>query len=187
MKKILSLICVVILLLSSAVASAEFDFHSMSNTELEALIEQAQAELDNRDGVQEENSPVFYDANGIKMYLSGEYKVQWAPMAKADILYLEYIIENNSTHELDIRSMDAYVNGWDIDGISFYAEPKPGKKGKDYMAIKLTPAGISTFEEIKEVEFILEIFYDGRWMRPADIEALIKMRFEDGKIIFERD
>ena len=63
-KKILSILLLVILLVDIPAALAEVDFSSMSNAEIEALIVESKNELSRRNN-DEEKSTVFFDDGGI--------------------------------------------------------------------------------------------------------------------------
>lgn len=158
MKKLVCLLLIAMICFVSSALAAEIDFAEMSDEELQELITRAQAELNSRS--QEENtSPILYEENGIKLYLTGKYEIQHRK--DADLVYFEYIVENNTTHDIQISGHDCYVNGWDIGYVPFYGEPKSGKKAKDVFCVDIRPASISEYKDIETVEFVIE-FYLGK-------------------------
>lgn len=187
MKRLIAtiLFLVTVVCCASNALAGEIDLSKMSREELQNLINRAQTELNIR--YQTENVlPVLYEENGIKLYLTGENFVQHR--ADADLAYIGYIVENNTSYDLEISGKDGYVNDWDINTVPFYGEPKAGKKARDVFCLKLTPAGISELEDIETVEFTIE-FYLGKskysfGIQP-DYSKHIKMTIGNGFVIIE--
>lgn len=160
MKRLVSMLLCLVMLISST-ALAEIDYASMTSEELEQLIADAQAELDRRGGNEQDPDGfyadrVLFDIEGVRMYLTGEYTVKesFGNMR----FYVEVVVENNSTQELGCMPSGSFsVNGWtgkwDAPSI-----PPAGNKTKGKLTFDMEAASISTFEEIKEVEFGLRVY-----------------------------
>lgn len=153
MKK-LALILAMLLMFTSACAEG-FDFASMDDATLQAIIDGAKAELDNRNGSETDNS-ILLDQDGVKMYLTGNHEV-WG----SDNYYLdlEVIVENNSDRGICIDFDSVTINGWEVYGSGIY-NTGSGKKQKGMLEFKLTDASISTYEEVEEMEMIFYMFDD---------------------------
>lgn len=181
MKRAFCLVLAIMLCWISSAFAAEIDLPSMSNEELRDLITRAQAELDSRSQA-DDVTPILYEGNGIKLYLTGKYEIQHRK--DADLVYFEYIVENSSSRDLEISGKDGYVNGWSIGYVSFYGEPKAGKKAKDVFCVDIKPAGISEYKDIETVEFTVE-FYLGKSkysFSDPDVAQQITMTFSNGSI-----
>ena len=155
MKRIFCLLVMVMICCISFAYAADIDLSQMSDAELKELITHAQEELNSRTQGKDA-TPVLYDDNGIKLYLTGKHDIQHR--TDAELVYFEYIVENNTSSDLEISGRDGYVNGWDIGYVSFYGEPNAGKKAKDVFCVDIKPASISEYKAIEEIEFTIELY-----------------------------
>jgi len=154
MKKILALVMVLVCIFCWGFASAEgLDFASMSDEQLQAIIDGAKAELSSRNGGAVADG-VLIDQDGVKVYLTGEYEV-WG--YDSFYLSLEAIIENNSDRGISVDFMSASINGWEVYGSGIY-DTGSGKKQKGVFEFNLSDAGISTYEEVEEIEMNFYFF-----------------------------
>jgi len=168
MKKILALMMVLVCVFCWSFACAEgLDFASMSDEQLQAIIDGAKAELSSRNSSGGEKV-VLIDQDSVKVYLTGKHEV-WG--YESYYLDLEVVVENNSDKTISIIVDTASVNGWNVYG-SGISDTGAGKKQKGMMEVCLTDAEISTYEEVEEIEFNLMIYDSDNWETIAYIDPI---------------
>lgn len=166
MKK-LAWILIAILLFGCGVAEG-LDFASMSDDQLQAVIDGASAELAKRTPVQE-NEDVLIDQNGVKVYLTGNHEV-WG-YEEDWYLDLEAVVENNSDKTISILLDSASVNGWNVFSMGI-SDTQAGKKQKGVLDFYFSQAGIKTFEEVEEIEMVFTIYDSDNWNTVATTEPI---------------
>ena len=154
MKKILALVMVLVCVFCWSFACAEgLDFASMSDEQLQAIIDGATEELANRKGSNVADG-VLIDQDGVKLYLTGKHEV-WG--YDSHYLSLEAVVENNMDCGISIDFESVSINGWEVYGSGIF-DTGSGKKQKAEIDLLLSDAEISTYEEIEEIEFVFKMF-----------------------------
>lgn len=161
-KRILAALLATLLLLSLCAFAEGMDFASMTDEELHALVDGARNELANRELAATADT-VLIDQDDVKVYLTGEHKVS----SNGSYLYMEAVVVNDSDKQISILIDSSSINGWDVfsTGIS---ETNPGKKQKGEFDFSLEDAGISSYEEIEEIEMELYLFDSINYDRISD-------------------
>ena len=168
MKKILALVMVLVCVFCWSFACAEgLDFASMSDEQLQAIIDGAKAELSSRNGGVAADG-VLIDQDGVKVYLTGKHEV-WG--YDSYYLDLEVVVENNSGKTVSILVDTASVNGWNVYG-SGISDTGAGKKQKGSLEVCLTDAEISTYEEVEEIEFNFTIYDSDAWETISNVDTV---------------
>ena len=132
-------------------ASAELDLKGMSDTELSALISQAQQELNSRRAASGEEQIVLYNANGIYWYITDYEKSDWT-----SYLTINSIVENKSDKNVTLSIDTLSVNGWDVSTF-VYAQVSAGKKAKQEIAFDLSDASVEKASEITTMEAAIQV------------------------------
>lgn len=145
MKK-LALVLAMLLLFASACAEG-FDFASMDDATLKAVIAGAQAELQSR------SSKVLVDQDGWKVYLTGNYEEYGSDSHYVD---LEAIVENHSDRDINVSIESATINGWEVYCSGIY-ETGAGKNQKSTLDICLSDANLTSYAEIETMELVIDI------------------------------
>ena len=186
MKKMLSVILILMLLGGVALADKyddwvkeQYDFENATNAQLEtyiklgqAMVNNAQAELDKRNGstVQSESietkeelekrasdqnngaikitdGTVIIDYDGFTVTVEGE---PWISDSGERIyIYFTAVAENNSSNDYMISFEDVSINGWEQNGYGF-SLVSAGKKARDDCYFYATDAQPHSFDDIEE-------------------------------------
>ena len=150
--KCLAVLCLAMLLLTSAVAEG-LDYSSMTDEELQAVIDSASKELKSRhadSGVSLLNGGLILDQDGVVITLTGnrdEY---------GSYCDLEAVVENSTDHMIYVSPENASINGWEVFMTGIY-EVGSGKKKKGSFTISLGDAEISSLTEVEVMEMVLLI------------------------------
>ena len=153
MKKFISMILILVLSIAATFAFAEgVDVSSMTDEELRAIVDSARNELVKRELTAEADT-VLFDAEGVKMYLTGNSRVS----SDGEYAYFEVVVVNDTDVEVGITVESASINGWDVFGSDVYGT-SAGKKQKAEMFFKIADAEISTIEEIDDLELTFRLF-----------------------------
>ncbi len=170
-------------------ASAEYDFSSMTDSELVELISNAQEELKNRsEGAKKEI--VLYDDDGIKVYLTRNYKIRDL-ITKEKVIDIECIIENTSSRSVVLYVPNSSMNDWESGSApcygdsSFDFEVSPNKKAKGVICFSLKEANVKEYSEIEKIDFLLGLYFNGRSYisNPPNSSKKICLEFIDGVIV----
>ena len=154
MKKLITIILAMAMLLP-AVALADLpDVTSLSDQELKDLIEVCSAELASRDTAKEEETLLF-DQDGVKLYQTGEAYVY------DEYLYVPVAIHSEKDFELSLGMENVKINGWETysNGVFVIA----GAKKKDKLTFKIADADISEISQIESLEFSWVVFNNETW------------------------
>lgn len=150
----LTLTLALALLLCSCALAEGLDFASMTDEELQTVIDTARNELTNRQLIYAENT-VLIDQDGIKLYLSG--KNDFRLREESAYLELGTVLVNDSDKNVSILVDDLYVNGWRISALGG-GHADAGKKDKSTLDMNLFEAEITAFEDIEEMEFTFRVY-----------------------------
>lgn len=152
MKKVVSSILAIILLLSCVVSFAEEDYSSMTDDDLLLVLSHVRNEISRR-SLDLTDKTVLYDDGGVTVYIDGEYHVS------SSFLRYDLIVINDrdaEMHVFSVPSYKAYINGWEV----YMGTPgtiAAGKKKKAELSFKLDDAFISSVDEIEEIEFVIDV------------------------------
>ena len=150
MKRFVSVFLVVLMILNMVFAEG-IDVTSMTDEELYALVDSARNELSKRE-LDAAADTVLFDAEGVKMYLTGNNYVNGGEYA-----YFEVVVVNDTDTEVAVTIESASINGWDVASNGVYGT-SAGKKQKGEMFFHISDAEISTIEEIDDLELTFRLF-----------------------------
>jgi len=186
MKKVLCMIIAVICL--SSFAYAEFDFSSMTDSELLELISSAQTELKNRSDAKDKEI-VLYNENDIKVYLTRNYKIRELVTKGEFVIDFECIVENNSSYDVTMKVPDSSMNDWELGVASCYTgsggfgiSVSSNKKGKGVICFSLYKTNIRQYKDIRKIDFTLNLFLGNDYFYSKDI----CLEFVDGVMFFKK-
>ena len=146
----LAWILIVVLLFGCATAEG-FDFASMSDDQLQAVIDGARNELTKRVLVAAENT-VLFEQEGVTVYLTGDYEVtEYDP--ETVYLKMDTVIVNDSDRTVWILTDSLCINGWEVYAYGL-PDTNAGKKQKCVLEFMISDAGISSYEEIEDMEAV---------------------------------
>lgn len=154
MKKLITIILAMAMLLP-AVALADLpDITSLSDQELKDLIEVCSAELASRDTAKAEETLLF-DQDGVKLYQTDEAYVY------DEYLYVPVAIHSEKDFELSLGMENVKINGWETysNGVFVIA----GAKKKDKLTFKIADADINEISQIESLEFSWVVFNNETW------------------------
>ncbi len=163
------------LMLSSVCFGADLDYSSMSDEELNAVIDAAKAELAKREeqDAGEETELVLADMQGVKLVLTGKAKID-----DYGYLSLKGTLYNDSDKTLSLGMNDAYVNGWQTYPILSPMTLSPHMKAK--CELQMNCDGIvKKAKKIDDVVITMSVFGED-YMTIQDATA--KMVFSGGKV-----
>lgn len=164
MKRLLTLILAMFLIGSIALAES-LDYASMTDKELQDVIDGARNELSTRK-LNFEGTFVLFDQDGATLYLTGRYKIN-----KSAYTEMEAIFINNTGRSARVSVDDVYVNGWKVSS-SGPIGCDSGKKVKGTLSMSLSGAEISTFEEIEEIEFHISVLDESDYSRFITLDPI---------------
>lgn len=147
------LICLLVaLVLCLPVYAAAEDFSAMSTEELQTLIDQARAELLNRELATAEKT-VIVEADGITVTLTGEVDLE-TNYDDTKTLKLNVTVTNTSDKDMAVSLDSIYINGWEGWGFSSF-ELAAGKKTKDTIEIYEVDvdAELTALDQLETIEF----------------------------------
>lgn len=163
MKKLVSLLLVLILLLP-VLACAE-DYSTWETEQLREAQKAIRNELLSRELVAAKDT-VLIDQDGVKLYLTGEHDYM------GTLLRLNCVAINNSDKKVSINVVDGCVNGWDVSSVGI-AEISPGKKKKGSLMFNMNDTDVSQYEEVEELEFVLQIYDMDAWKAISKTDTII--------------
>ncbi|MBQ7849905.1 MAG: hypothetical protein IJ343_09310 [Clostridia bacterium] len=177
MKKLISLLLALVLMLGSTTAMAAVNVTGMTTTELTTLINSAMAELEKR--ANRNTSKVIVDKDGIYLALTDS-------MIHENGYYMDqhFMLKNNSAYDLTLSVKKVKVNGWDVErallwvGSSGY-KSKTLEAGSNYRDLYFEfddveeCTGVKSAGEIKTVVFVisLEQYVSSKTKRTINVEV----------------
>jgi len=173
MKKLLSLLLVMIMLPIAALANSidlttMFDFSTMTDDALKNIISLCSAELRSRASSDPEGVLLFeYDK--IRLYQTGD------PYINYGILYIPVVICNDGDYEAFVSPDNTICNGWSIysSGCSTLANSKK----KDAISFKIEDAEVTSVDQITSLLFVWNIFDMGTFNTTYQDEQPTEHRF----------
>lgn len=168
MKKLFSVLMVLVLIFSTAALAEGIDFASMNDAALHAMIDGARNELAKRELIATENT-VLFEQDGVQVYLTGENEVWGSDGYYA--LNLGVVLINESDSSVFVTANAAYVNGWEVYGGGI-TDTAAGKKQRAAIDFTISEAGISTIEEIEELEIEFWVCDSESYMAIAELEPV---------------
>jgi len=150
MKKLVSVILVLVTLFCTAAVAEGIDLSVMTEEELKALIDEARLELVKYHPEAAEGTILYEDEN-ITITYTGPLELD-----EYGYLYVPVIVENHSDKNLSVILQNVSCNGWAIyDG--FFDVPA-NKKAKEqaYFMDAATDAELTTAEDVQDIEADLQ-------------------------------
>lgn len=153
MKKLFLFVLVLALLCASAVAEG-IDWASMTDEELTAAIEAAQAELNSRKPVDDsgesiviKDGTVLFDYEGVTVVVDGDPEL--TDYGDLQIIKFNAITTNDTDDAMSVNIYDCSVNGWAVSGFGA-GEVPAHKKSRDEWEIFATDAAPHSLEDVEE-------------------------------------
>lgn len=174
MKKIVSLICAMLLLALGTFAQAESaELSAMTDAELEQLIDGALAEL-NAYIPALSTGDVLYEDESIRLTLGEEFIID-----EYGDLCMDIDIENFTNYDLYISVEQMIVNGWTVDSLGLSVNA--GMKNHDtlYVLGMSKTTGLTDSAEIDDIRCILA-YYDEETYDTIATSEPITWRFSAG-------
>lgn len=160
MKKLMTILLTVFLLCTTAYAEG-IDWASMTDEEIQAIIDAGQEELHSRKGSEGESdadTKIILDYDGLTVTVT-DIHVESDWMYTDGALVVDVVIDNGSNRNYGANGTTVSINGWQVDSLAYF-EVKAGKKMKDSFKFNLADAEISTLEEVESIEFVFTVFDD---------------------------
>ena len=155
MKKFVAVLMAVLMMISAFAMAETVDVSGLSDTELQAIIDAANAELAGRSAAPaDDGKTILFEQDNVQVYLTGNYEV-WG--SDTHYLDLQAVVVNDTDVPITVSVEMCSVNGWGVYASGIYTT-NPGKKQKDDLSINISDAEISTFEEVEEVEFQFKVY-----------------------------
>ena len=197
MKRITCLFLSLMLLVSVAIAE-DIDLKVLTDEQLRDLKIQIDAELalreanDTLNNDRSNSDVVLYDQDGIKVYLTREYKLRKSLIGD-DLIDFNCVLINNTSYIVNLYGTDASINDWDTNNAAFYPrsgtefKANPGKKIMGVVCLNLSNAGIKDYSEIESIEFILGIYFDGRdyYSNKPNLSRSIRLEIINGHMMMK--
>lgn len=155
MKIIISVLFCIALLFSFAVAETA-DYSSMTNDQLQSVIDAAHHELFIRQ-VHEDGNLLIYDKNNIQIYLTGKCTISYG-----NAIEIGAILVNNTDRKIHIGTDACTVNGWEV-YCSGLGETSPHSKKKCTFEIYLEDTDIKETAELQELMMDLQAIDAYEW------------------------
>ncbi len=164
MKKIISLILVILLITNVSAAFAS-NLSKMTDKQLMTELNDIRNELAAR-GYKAQDKKVIVDHKGFQIYINGEMTFEkdyvWDT---TDSLFIPIVFINNSSHNTYVSADNASINGWSVDcrtdiGSDLGTIPA-GKKAKGFLIFSLDGTDVAKPADFSDVEFSLSFMdYD---------------------------
>lgn len=157
--KVVSVLIIVAVLFCSA-ALAAVDWASMDEATIKKEIENAQVELEKREGADDSKSKdpnkrtgkaTLFDAEGVTI-IANAFEVDEKDYTYKPALKISYVVENSSDRNLTLYFDKTAINDWEVDHIGLF-DIDAGKKAKGDFKLKMEDAGITSLSEIEKVSF----------------------------------
>lgn len=157
MKKLITIILAMAMLLPVVALADLPDITSLSDQELKDLIEVCSAELASRDTAKAEETLLF-DQDGVKLFQTGEAYVY------DEYMYIPVAIHSEKDFELSLGMENVKLNGWDVYSSGVFVSANAKKKGE--LSFKIADADVSEISQIESLEFSWVIFNNETWEFP---------------------
>lgn len=152
MKRLLACIIAILLAAMSIPAlAAEVDLASMTDDEIQNLIDAGRNVLLERSLVADGKTLVF-EQDGISLYLMGDMNI-----SSSGFLYVKAIIVNDSNTTVSLTNNACSINGW-MTFMNGFGAVAPGKKASGELSFDVRDTDIASVEDIEEIEFCIDVF-----------------------------
>lgn len=152
MKRLLACIIAILFTAMSIPALADgIDFSSMTDEEIQSLIDAGRNVLLERSLVADGKTLVF-EQEGVSLYLTGDMR-----LTDSGFLYVGAILVNDSGTTISLINNACSVNGWMafMNGIDSVA---PSKKASGELQFNVKDTGIAAIEDVEEIEICIDVF-----------------------------
>ncbi len=154
MKKLLSVLVALVLLLTSSACAAELDFSSMSVSDLQEVINAARNELLKQTAISDGKLFVVDEPNDLQIYITGNGETNWMGTFE-----LEAVVINNSKQDVSIAFENVVINGWETNAFGNQIQNvSAGRKKKDSIPLAFEEAEISSLSQVEEIEMSFYTF-----------------------------
>ena len=162
MKRIISIILILMLLVMSTVAYAT-NYSSMTEEQLKEQFDAIRNELCVK-GLKAENKTIIVDKKGYQIYINGDISVGKMYDWDTDIyLFIPVVVVNSTSHNLNMLVENSSVNGWGVSGSKDWSSVPAGKKVKGNLYFEVNNADVETISDFTDVEFSLKVYDDDTW------------------------
>lgn len=154
MKKLITVILILSLILPAAALSDLPDVTAFSDQELKDLISACSQELMARN-TSEPEGVLLYEYEGVRVYQTGDAYIS------SRYLYVPVAVYNDMDHEMVISVENCQINGWDVFGSNCRASGKAKKK--DDIAFNIEDADVTSIDQISSLRFVWQVYdYEDR-------------------------
>lgn len=158
--------------------SGGIDLTTLSDAELQSLIDAARRELASRSGGSTaseicSNGSVLFEDENIRITMSGDLE-----LSEYDELILPIVIENLTDRNLIISLEHSSCNGWEIS--SPVASVSASKKARDTFEFYdiVEDAGLTSVEDVQEIEGSIRYFDEDDYDFTVENESTVVWRFQ---------
>ena len=197
MKRLISVLIGIILLLSLTSAFADVDLSAMTVDDLVSLRDKINQEINGREitpTVVYETAEYkfsFSDAKGADKTAVNEYYDRCRPgtglFEECNTLLIPFVFENKSEQMIEVAGYmnEVNVNGWVISGYLGMRDVPAGKKANGFLYLELIDCEASTIDDVNSAEF-------GLWIEPnGDYASREEIRFSvirtDAGLVLTKD
>lgn len=157
MKKLLAAVLTLILVFSSAAICESIDYSSMTDEQLQAVINSARSELAHRSTERK----YLIEDEYVRVYNTGNGRFGSYEYSKDNIknyVEMEVVVENLSCQEFELITDGVSINGWETDPVSNRSgKIGSGMKKTCYIELPYTEANLTNYTEMKDVVISLHI------------------------------
>ena len=152
MKKLLTIILALSLLLPTIAMADLPDVTAFTDQELRELIDACSAELTKR-STKEDGKVLLLDQAGVTVYQNGEAEIS----SFTGAIVVPVIIENTLEKRVMVNIEDVMCNGWNCSGICGGAL-QPKSKMKDNLYLSVADAEIKKLDDVTSLSFRWVLF-----------------------------
>lgn len=160
---------------NSVLIDSQYDnisyYESLSTDALHTIVNRARNELFMRELLPSNRDIVLVDTSDVLVYLTGQYGYTSYTNGWLGIEF-EAVTVNNSKLSVSLTAENCSVNGWEVYCTTMQGV-NPGKKRKGTITVMISDAGISTFDEIEDLEWDFCIRNSDTYDRIADVYGVV--------------
>lgn len=146
MKKLITVVLILALLLPSVSLAADFDISSMTDQEIRDLISKCSAVLRLRHQSDPDGIPLF-EAEGVRVCQTGDAQFQQF----TGFLIIPVVIYNSTPNNVYVGIEQAHCNGWDI--LGGCGNVSAGSKAKADLYLTVNDADVKKLNQIESLSF----------------------------------
>ena len=146
-------------------------YESLSTDALHTIVNRARNELSMRELLPSDRNVVLVDTSDVLVYLTRQYGyTSYTDGSKT--IDLEAVMVNNSKVPVFFSAENCSINGWEANCTTIQ-DVNPGKKRKGTISVALSDAGISSFEEIEDLEWDFSLYNSDTYEKITEIRGVV--------------